>query len=221
MKNCSCIFARQRDGEEVMLFEGYHPIPFFWLMLLDKEDVEIYRKLITQLSQEDARHQDTSMCLDKLKAISRAGDRRDYVQQFTVTCLPLFDDWLYFLQIADFADMKIYMDLYQISSSYSTLNVFCDSLLKAIDCFDNRIEAWSEVSVPATCGYEGRNRNKKRFSEISKAYRELNQQDIYGRFDKRLHLHKNMPYKKKKWFFVIFLLALALLIGSFLCLFAK
>ena len=205
----------------MVFFEGYHPIPFFWLMLLDKEDVEIYRRKIIRLSKEEAEKQDTCMSLDKLKAISRAGDRRDYVQRFTVTCLPLFDDWLYFLQIAVFSDMKIYMDLYHISSSYSDLNVFCDSLLKAIDCFDNRIEAWSEVSVPATCGYEGRNHNKKRFSDISKAYRELNQQDIYGRFDKKLHLHKNMPYKKKKWFVVIFLLVLALMIAGILFLFTK
>ena len=210
MQNCACIFAKQREGDPLILFEANHPIPFFWLMLLDKDDVERFRLKMSQLSEQDAARQDTSIELDKLKAISRAADRRDYIKQFMLPCLPLFDDWLYFMQISNFADMKIYVDLYNTGLSYGNINQFCDSLLKAIVCFDQNIEAWHEVSIPATCGYEGRNEPKKRFSDYSHAYRELYQKDIYGRFDKKLHLNSKKSFFKKRWLVVILLLLVAL-----------
>jgi len=212
MKNCSCIFAKQRNGDDLILFEGNHPIPFFWLMLLGKEDVERFRLKMSPLSEEDAAEQDTSIELDKLSAISRAADRRDYIKQFMLPCLPLFDDWLYFMQVSDFADMKIYVDVYSTGSSSGNINQFCDSLLRAIVCFDDNIEAWHEVSIPATCGYEGRNGTPKRFSDYSNAYRELNQKDIYGRFDKKLHLNSKRSFFKKRWLLVILLLLFALLV---------
>jgi hypothetical protein len=169
MKGFSCIVARQRDDDEAILFESNHPLPFFWLMLFDKADVEVYREKMAKMSEEDAKQEDTSMVLEKLQALSRAAARRDYVKKHLVTCLPLFDDWLYYLQISDFADMKIYVDLYQIGLSYNNVNDFCDSMLRAIICFDEDIEAWNEDTIAATCGYEGRNNNKKPFSNMSKA----------------------------------------------------
>ena len=214
MKNCSCIFARQSDGEDIMLFESKHTLPFFWLMLIDKEDVEIYRKKRSEMSAEDTKEEDTSMVLDKLKAISRAATLRDYVKKHLITCLSLFDDWLYYLQISDFSDMKIYVDLYHIGSSYKNANNFCDSMLRAIICFDEDIEAWNEDTIAATCGYESRNKNKKTFSDLSKSYSELNNHHIYGRFDKKLHLNKKRPFIKKAWWFVVVLLILiALSVG--------
>ena len=36
------LYARQSNGEDVALFEGGNPLPFFWLMLLSHEDVELY-----------------------------------------------------------------------------------------------------------------------------------------------------------------------------------
>ena len=156
-----------------MLFEGRYTLPFFWLMLIDKEDVEIYRKKMIEMPETSAEQQDTSMVLDKLKAIARAATRRDYVNKHLITCLPLFDDWLYYLQISDFSDMKIYVDLYHIGSSYNNMYDFCDSILKTVGCFDEDIEAWNEDTIAATCGYESRNNNKKPFSDLSKAYREL------------------------------------------------
>ena len=212
MRNCSCIFARQRDAEEAILFEGRHTLPFFWLMLIDKEDVERYREKMAGMSPEDIKQEDTSMVLDKLKAIAQAATRRDYVKKHLITCLPLFDDWLYYLQISDFSDMKIYVDLYHSGSSYNNVNDFCDSILKAVGCFDEDIEAWNEDTIAATCGYESRNNNKKPFSDLSKAYRELNNKNIYGGFEKKIHLNKRMSFRKKTWIFVTILLIIAALI---------
>jgi len=199
MRNCSFISALQNDGEEAVLFEGHNMIPFFWLMLLSREDVEVYRQKMIRLSEMDTNHTDTSMVLDKLTALSCAATRRDYVKKHNITCISLFDDWLYFLQISDFADMKIYVDLYNIGLSHNNMNHFCDSMLRAIIYFDEGVEAWNENSIAATCGYEGRNNNKKRFSDLSKAYRDLNQRDIYGHFDKKWHLNKKMSFSKKIW----------------------
>jgi len=200
------------DGEEAILFETGHLLPLFWLMLLSKEDVEAYRKKITQLDEEEAKQKDTSIGLDKLKAITRAADRRDYIKQYYITCLPVFDDWLYFLQISDFSDMKIYVDLYVAGSSYNNLDHFCDSMLKAITCFDENQEVWHENTVAGTCGYEGRNKNKRRFQNMSKACRELNKKDIYGRFDKKIHLNKKTSFGKKILIVSIILLIIITLI---------
>ena len=215
MRSCSCIYARQSDGEELILFEGKHPLPFFWLMLLSEEDVEVYRSKMLQLSPQDV-NPNTSMSLDKLKAISRAANRRDYIKQYYhITCLPLFDDWLYFLQISDFSDMKIYVDLYETGTSYNDLNHFCDSMLKAIACFDENKEAWYEETVAGACGYEGNSNHKKSFGAMSKAYRKL-KKDSYKRFDKKLHLDKKMTAGKKKMLLAVILLLVILLIIAIL-----
>ena len=216
MKNCSCIFARQSNGVKAMLFEGKHQLPFFWLMLLNKEDIETYREKISKLSEKDTNtEEDTTMVLDKLKAISRAAVRRDYIKKHIITCLPLFDDWLFYLQISDFSDMNIYVDLNHIGANYKNINEFCDSILKAVICLDEDKEAWNEETIAATCGYESRNNNIKLFSDFSKTYRELNNKNIYGRFDNKLHLNKKMSFRKKIWIFaIILLIMIALTVGS-------
>ena len=214
MKNFSCLFARQSNGEEAILFESRHTLPFFWLMLIDKADVERYRKKMAGMSIDDIKQKDTSIVLDKLKAISRAASLRDYVKKHLITCLSLFDDWLYYLQTADFSDMKIYLDLYNTGSSYINMNDFCDSILKAISCFEEDKEAWDEDTIAATCGYESRNNNKKLFSDLSKAYQELNKKNIYGGFDKKIHLNKKMSHRKKIWLVAsCILILIALLAG--------
>ena len=218
MKNFSCIFARQSNGEEAILFEGRHTLPFFWLMLIDKEDVERYREKMTCMSLENIKHEDTSIVLDKLKALSRAASLRDYVKKHLITCLSLFDDWLYYLQTSDFADMKIYLDLYHTGSSYKNMNDFCDSILKAVICFEEDIEAWDEDTIVATCGYESRNNNKKLFSDFSKAYQELNKKNIYGGFDKKIHLNKKMSHRKKIWLVASSILILIALLAGIICL---
>ncbi|MDR1408101.1 MAG: hypothetical protein LBJ23_08670, partial [Tannerella sp.] len=157
MRGCSCIFARQRDGEEVVLFEGSHPIPFFWLMLLDADEIAaLHEKLKSIPRDEYSGEIETGLGLDKLKALIRAADRRDYVKQHYTMFLPLYDDWLYFMQISDFSDMKIYLDLYEASLKHHTLTHFVDSLQKAITCFDENRATWYEGTVAGTCGREGR-----------------------------------------------------------------
>jgi len=211
MNTCSCIFARQRNGEDIILFEGNRRIPFFWLMLFDKEDIESYRDKMAEMSKKSVRQEDSMLVLDKLKALVQAAVRRDYVKKHLITCLPLFDDWLYYLQVSDFSDMKIYVDLYHVGQNYKNINEFCDSMLKAVLCFDEDIDVWNEETIAATCGYENRNNQAKRFSDFSKAYCELNNKNIYGRFDNKLYLNKKRSYRKKIWLFVIILLILAAL----------
>jgi len=217
MNHCPCIFAQQREHEDVILFEGNHTLPFFWLMLIDKEDVEICREKMMSMSTEDINHVDTSIVLDKLKALSHAASRRDYVKKHLTTCLSLFDDWLYYLQISDFSDMKIYVDIYPIRSSYNNVNAFIDSIMRAVICIDEDIEAWNEATIAATCGYENQNNNRKPFSALSHAYRELNKKSIYGHFDKKIHLSKKMTFRKKRWLFVVVLsIIIALTVGIIL-----
>lgn len=197
MSNCSCITAKQHNGETIVLFEGNNPLPFFWLMLLDTEDITRYQKQLSDIAWQQVSHADTRIAIDKLKAISRAAECRDYIKQYYKTCIPLFDDWIYFMQTADFSDMKIYIDLYPTSLSYSTPENFTESLLKAISCFDEQKEAWYEETIAGTCGHEGRHNNRKKFSELSEAYQTLNRKNIYGGFEKKIHLKRKVRFKKK------------------------
>lgn len=207
MTGNSFILAKQYDGEEAVLFEGNNPLPFFWLMLLDKTDIELYGEKLLQLSGQDHGQFSTSIVIDKLKAISCAARRRDYIKRYYKTCISLFDDWIYFLQISDFYDMKIYVDLYQASQCYPLPDDFTSSLMRAIDSFDELKETWYEETVAGTCGYEGRHKNKRRFNEFSNAYQDLNRKNIYGRFEKKVHLGKRRTVKKKSillFFCIIF-----------------
>ncbi|MDR1602428.1 MAG: hypothetical protein LBS42_08380 [Tannerella sp.] len=211
MRNGSCIFAKQRDGEEAVLFEGGHPIPFFWLLLLDSDDIRALHEKLKQIPRNaNAGDVDASIGLDKLKALIRAADRRDYVKRHYPVCLLLYDDWLYFMQISDFSDMKIYLDLYETSLNHHDLEHFTGSMQKAITCFDENREAWFDCTIAGTCGREGRNKNRRRFDNMSEAYRNLNRQDLYGHFENRKHLYKKrFPPGAKR---IILLLCLAALL---------
>jgi len=215
----SCIFAKQWGGEEAVLFEGGHPIPFFWLMLLDLDDIDaIYEKVSNAAKSNDASQIDAAVGLDKLKALTRAADRRNFVKQYYAVCLQLFDDWLYFMQISDFSDMKIYLDLYETSLNHHSPEHFAESLRRACICFDENTETWFDVSVAATCGREGQNNNKLRFSDNA-SFRKMNRA-IYDNFDKKIHLSKKRltPRIRQVLLFIAVIVILAILIGFF-CLF--
>jgi hypothetical protein len=214
MGNFSCIYAKQSDGQEMILFEGNNPLPFFWLMLMSREDIELYREKLSAIPKDKADKTDTGIGLDKIKAITRATHRRDYVKQFFTTYLSLFDDWIYYLQGCDFSDMKIYIDLYNARSYYSDLDSFIESLHKAIICFDEMEEAWYEDTVASICGYESQNKNKKRFIDRSKVFQALKQKDTYGRFDKSIHLRRQKSTGKRILRIVLAILVIALVVAG-------
>ena len=208
----ACVFAKQRDGQETPLFEGGNPLPFFWLMLLSEDDIRRYSEKIKQAVHTHTIPDDTSIALDKLKALIRATGRRGYIEKYYTSCLPLFDDWIHFLQISDFADMKIYVDLYEVSTCYPNPDAFEESLQRAIAGFDKNEQAWYENTVAGTCGYEARNKNKRRFADFSESYRDKNKKDIYGHFDQRIHLGKTMSPRKRLLLTVLVLTAIVFLI---------
>lgn len=212
MTSSSCIKAKLQNGETAVLFEGNYPLPFFWLMLLGPEDIEHYRKQLTGIPLQKTGQIDTALAIDKLSAISRAAERRDYIKQYYKTCTFLFDDWIYFMQTADFSDMKIYIDLYPTSLSYPTPENFTNSLQKAISCFDDQKEAWYEETIAGTCGYEGRHKGKRRLSELSAAYKKLNRQNIYGAFENKINLGRKKPLKNKGRL-ILFCILLGIAIG--------
>lgn len=207
----SCLFAKQRNGETAVLFEGGNPLPFFWLMLLGTDDIRLYVEKM-KTAERDNPTVATSLGLDKMQAIMRATGRRAYIEKYHASCLYLFDDWIYFLQISDFSDMKIYIDLYEVCACYQDIERFEESLLRAVSCFDDNEQAWYEDTIAGTCGYEGRNKNKKRFEDFSKNYREKNKKDIYGRFEQRVYLgKKTMSYQKRRLMVILVLIGMVLM----------
>ncbi|MDR1331824.1 MAG: hypothetical protein LBK07_06940 [Tannerella sp.] len=217
MKNCSSIYAKQRDGEESILFESSHPIPFFWLMLLDANSIAaLYEKLKSIPRRGNVDEINTGFGLDKLTALIHAADRRDYVRQYYTVYLSLYDDWLYFMQISDFSDMKIYLDLYGTSLTHPTLEHFIDSLQKAVICFDENRDAWYDDTVAGMCGREGRNHNMPRFSDMSEAFREISRKELSGNFENRKRLHKKrLSFSKIKCVLFITLLVAAIAAGFY------
>ena len=185
------LYARQSDGEDVALFEGGNPLPFFWLMLLSRDDVELYCIRMRRLTAAGASPSRATLRLDKLQALMQATSRRPYLEQHFTPWLGLFDDWIYFLQISDFSDMKIHIDLYAVSTYYPDINTFEESLRRALNSFDRSIPAEYEETIAGTCGHEARNHNRRRFERFSQTYREKAQEDIYGASNRRIHLEKN------------------------------
>ena len=185
------LYARQSDGEDVALFEGGNPLPFFWLMLLSRDDVELYCIRMRRLTAAGASPARATLRLDKLQALMQATSRRPYLEQHFSPWLALFDDWIYFLQISDFSDMKIHIDLYSVSTYYPDINTFEESLRRALNSFDRSIPAGYEETIAGTCGHEAHNHNRRRFERFSQTYREKAQEDIYGASNRRIHLEKN------------------------------
>jgi len=201
-------------------------VPFFWLMLLDADDIAaLYEKLKRVHRNDNTEQLDTDTCLglDKLKALTRAANRRDYVKQHYTVCLSLYDDWLYFMQISDFSDMKIYLDLYETSRNHTSLEHFIDSLQKAIVCFDENKEAWYDLTIAGTCGREGRSKSKRCLSETSLAFQKINRKDRNGNFENVTRLHKKRFAPKTKSHrtgLLIILLIIALLAAAYVYFFA-
>lgn len=185
------LYARQSDGEDVTLFEGGNPLPFFWLMLLSREDIELYCIRMRRLTAAGASPSLATFRLNKLHALMQATARRPYLEQHFAPWLGLFDDWIYFLQISDFSDMKIHLDLYAVSLYYPDIAQFEESLRRAIDCFDRNIPAGYEETIAGTCGHEAHNHNRRRFERFSETYREKTKEDIYGLSNRRIHLERN------------------------------
>ncbi|MDR3268669.1 MAG: hypothetical protein LBT83_06345 [Tannerella sp.] len=199
----------------MVLFEGNNHIPFFWLMLFGQEDVDfLHEKICRPVHNRTEYPASATLSLDKIKALIRTADRRSYVERYYASGLPLYDDWLYFMQISDFSDMRIYVDLYDISSCHESPERFVESLRKAIACFDENREVGHDNVIADMCGYEGRNKNKKRFSDFSDAYRMMNRKEIYGRFDKKLHLGKKKSRGRKTGLFLLLVAFVALLIAG-------
>jgi hypothetical protein len=209
----SCLFARLDSGEEAVLFEGGNRIPFFWLTLLGQEDIEAFYGQISRPHPGGTEPRRCRFELDKLRALVRAADRRNYVAQYYSSCLPLFDDWLYFMQITDFADRKIYLDPGEACTCHETPAHFADSLRKAAVSFDDNGETWYESTVAATCGYESRSRLERRFGDFSEVFRDMNRKDIYSRYDKKIHLEKNR-FAGKKTVRAIFIALFVILLAA-------
>lgn len=205
----------------MILFEGHHHIPFFWLMLLGQDDIDLfYEKSSRYVRNGTEKEPAPEIELDKLQALVRLADRREYVEQYHAADLPLYDDWIYFMQTADFSDRKIYMDLYEISSCHESPERFTDSLRRAIACFDEHREAWYEHKIADTCGHESKDRSgRRRFSDFSETYREMNRKDVYGRFDEKIHLGRKMSAGKKRRLALALLLFIALAAGILLFIF--
>ena len=187
------LYARQSNGEDVALFEGGNPLPFFWLMLLSREDVELYCIRMRRLAAAGTSPSRATVRLDKLQALMQATARRPYLEQHFAPWLGLFDDWIYFLQISDFSDQKIYLDLYSVSLYYPDVDQFEESLRRALDCFDRSIATGYEESIAGTCGHEAYNRNRRRFERFSESYRVKAQDDIYGLSNRRIRLERSSP----------------------------
>ena len=167
-------------------------------MLLGREDVELYCIRMRRLIAAGTSPSRATLRLDKLRALMQATIRRPYLERHFASWLGLFDDWIYFLQISDFSDMKIYLDLYSV---------------RALDCVDRNIATGDEESIAGTCGHEAHNRNRRRFERFSESYRVKAQDDIYGLSNRRIHLERNsLPNERGRFATLAFLLALITLV---------
>ncbi len=122
------------------LFESNNSLPFFWLLLIDRQmlndkivdwkDAVKYEKNHTE--EETEEYLKTSYSgdfkIDKLTFEKNSQKNRKYLEKKYPTTLPLYDDFIAFISVKFNENNHLKMDITQQSAFYDSLDDFCTIL---------------------------------------------------------------------------------------------
>ncbi|MBC9932922.1 hypothetical protein [Chitinophaga qingshengii] len=218
MGNRTYLTIRTAPAQREVLFEGNNSLACFWLLLLNRKDIEQVRPAFLSLyaaGADDAddvmedTYVDTDIRIPLTEALNNAAAHRSYVERVYPALLPLYDDWRAYLATIPSHDKMLYIDLEEFSSFFSDANQFIDELLD----FYNHVsqhKAYFKPAISDTTGWEAVGR--KTFYDYSGSYR--NTPEIVA-YEKGTHPTRplSLGYKILLGCWVVF--SLALLAGSF------
>ncbi|WP_212004843.1 hypothetical protein [Chitinophaga sp. HK235] len=173
MGNRTYLMIKTDPENQEVLFEGNNSLAYFWLLLLEKHDIERVKPAFQMLYETadesmDGEPIDTDIRISRSKALQNGAAHRSYIGTVYPALLPLYDEWLAYLAAAPSHDDILYIDLEEFSGFYANVNQFLEELLS----FYTHVKegaAYFEPVISSTTGWEAIGR--KQFYEFSAHYR--------------------------------------------------
>lgn len=167
MGNRTCLNIKTTEGIYRNLFEGNSSLAHFWLMLLDRADIEnvrlAYRHAFS--SYDTFQQTDTSITVDQKSALANAAGRLTYIENVYPGQLDFYKEWLGYLQQQSVTEFDI--DLAEMAGFYSDTDEFLDEMIEILDEMEAGESTFDEL-VSETSGWESMGENS--FLAYSKAY---------------------------------------------------
>lgn len=209
MGNRSYFYIKKSESESEILFEGNNTTACFWIMMLEKEDIDqLSLNLTIQLRlnvNNDKSYSDdpvnTDIILDKNKAIETANKRLSYIKKCYPQLEQLYIDWINYLASRQTFDSCFYIDLYEISWFYKSPEHFAEDLYADLANFEFN-EPTIEEHITFTCGWACEYGNEAPFSSYSEAYKVLSEKEWKPR-KIQAHQLSNKKYPKLYLFKII------------------
>nr|WP_295864288.1 hypothetical protein [uncultured Chitinophaga sp.] len=177
MGNRTYLTIRTTPEQQEVLFEGNNSLAYFWLLLLQRKDIEQVRPAFLTLyaagdteetEEPEDTYVDTDIRIPLAEALSNAAGHRPYIEQVYPSLLPLYDDWRTYLASVPTYDQMLYIDLEEFSGFYANVNQFLEGLLDFYQHVSAN-KAYFKPAISDTTGWEAIGR--KQFYTYSGHYR--------------------------------------------------
>lgn len=155
-----------------ILFEGNNSLAHFWLMALERSDLEKLRQpfrneavLADILNENPATP--PIIIKDKTEALQLLENRKAYISEVYPNLLPLYEDWLLYLKYVQPIDNEFHIDIWNLSAFELSTDVFIDGLLSFYDVMERKERCFQE-DIPSSIGWQGWNIKEPmtHFSEV-------------------------------------------------------
>lgn len=170
MGNRSYLSINKPGRRQEVLFEGNNSLAHFWLLLLEKEDLESVRNVYRKVYQPEHEDEeiDTDIRIGRSRALENGRRRREYIAEAYPDLLDYYDEWLAYLRKQPSEDDTLFIDLLQLTGFYDTPDTFLDKLA----AFYTEVAQYQpsfESTLPETSGWDGT--RDKFFATSSTFYR--------------------------------------------------
>lgn len=131
---------------ELGLFEANNSLPFFWIALLDYhtlqntiqvwKDYEIFEASHTEEVEDYLNNKSNNIIIDRQRFEENAARSRSFLQINFPTVIPLFDDFIQFIQLKFESDDKLEIDLIEITNFYDSFDEFWESIISEVKAIE-------------------------------------------------------------------------------------
>ncbi len=127
------------------IFEANNSLPFFWLSLIDRdtlkrklEDWKKFEQYEGSHTEEETEkyleHNSNDIAIDKQTFVDNSKKSRIFFQKHFPNVIPLFDDFIHYIEAKLKTDDSLQMDMIQFSGFYNSLTDFYNAI-------DNELQA--------------------------------------------------------------------------------
>jgi len=158
MGNRSYLYLKNSKREHPV-FEANNSLPFFWIAILDKDGLSDqiqqwrnYEKFAETHTEEECEDYLTqysnTIVIVQSRFNENASRSRIFLKENFAESLPLFDDFVEFINLKFEADDHLEMDITQYAAFYPSLDHFYDDLTSELDAIDTHQAAKIKFLLP-------------------------------------------------------------------------